>query len=54
MFFDFSTDTIRATLLSKKLTVMQVDAPLVSWIVDYLTGRPQYMRMQHCMSQSHK
>ncbi|KAJ8381667.1 hypothetical protein SKAU_G00024450 [Synaphobranchus kaupii] len=34
----------------KKLTAMQVDAPLVSWIVDYLTGRPQYVRLQHCVS----
>ena len=29
---------------------MLVDPPLVSWIVDYLTGRPQYMRLQHCVS----
>ncbi|KAJ8353481.1 hypothetical protein SKAU_G00210480 [Synaphobranchus kaupii] len=27
-----------------------VDAPLVSWIVNYLTGRPQYVRLQHCVS----
>ncbi|KAJ8367963.1 hypothetical protein SKAU_G00079910 [Synaphobranchus kaupii] len=52
MFMDFSSafDTIRPALLGKKLTAMQVDAPLVSWIVDYLTGRPQYVRLQHCVS----
>ncbi|KAI2649597.1 RNA-directed DNA polymerase from mobile element jockey [Labeo rohita] len=35
---------------STKLMAMQVDAPLVSWMVDYLTGRPQYVRLQSCMS----
>ncbi|KAL6473956.1 hypothetical protein MHYP_G00175170 [Metynnis hypsauchen] len=52
MFFDFSSafNTIWPALLGEKLTVMQVDAPLVSWIVDYLTGRPQYVRLQHCVS----
>jgi hypothetical protein len=52
MFFDFSSafNTIRPALLSEKLTAMKVDAPLVSWIVDYLTGRPQYVRLQHCVS----
>ncbi|MEY6612845.1 hypothetical protein, partial [Listeria monocytogenes] len=29
---------------------MQVDASLVSWIVDYLTGRPQYVRLPQCVS----
>ncbi|KAI4873724.1 hypothetical protein NFI96_000464 [Prochilodus magdalenae] len=52
MFFDFSSvfNTIRPALLGDKLNMMQVDAPLVSWIVDYLTGRPQYVRLQHCVS----
>ncbi|XP_049926802.1 uncharacterized protein LOC126406528 [Epinephelus moara] len=27
-----------------------VPPPLVSWIVDYLTGRPQYVRLWHCVS----
>ena len=42
-FFDFSSafNTIRPALLGDKLTAMLVDPPLVSWIVDYLTGRPQ-------------
>ncbi|KAL6478210.1 hypothetical protein MHYP_G00140450 [Metynnis hypsauchen] len=52
MFFDFSSafNTVWPALLGDKITVMQVDAPLVSWIVDYLTCRPQYVRLQHCVS----
>ncbi|KAK0155358.1 hypothetical protein N1851_002315 [Merluccius polli] len=52
MFFDFSCafNTIRPALLSEKLTAMQVDTSLVYWIVNYLTGRPQYVRLQHCVS----
>ncbi len=52
MFFDFwsAFDTIRPALLAEKLTAMQVDAPLVSWMVDYLTGKPQYVRLGCCMS----
>ena len=38
MFFDFSSafNTIRPSLLGEKLTAMQVEAPIVSWINDYL------------------
>lgn len=52
MFFDFSSafDTIRPALLAERLAVMQVDVHLVSWIVYYLTGRPQYVRLQSCVS----
>ncbi|TWW52968.1 hypothetical protein D4764_0216870 [Takifugu flavidus] len=44
MFFDFSSafNTIQPRLLRAKLENMQMDAPLVSWIEDYLTGRPQF------------
>ncbi|XP_049911756.1 uncharacterized protein LOC126397200 [Epinephelus moara] len=51
-FFDFSSafNTIRPALLGDKLTAMLVNPPLVSWIVDYLTGRPQYVRLRHCVS----
>jgi len=47
MFFDFSSafNTIQPVLLGSKLTAMQVDPTLVSWITDYLTGRPQYVRL---------
>ena len=40
MFMDFSSafNTVRPALLGSKLTAMQVDPPLVSWITDYLTG----------------
>ena len=39
-FFDLSSafNTIRPALLGDNLTAMLVDPPLVSWIVDYLTG----------------
>ena len=52
MFFDFSSafNTIRPALLGDKLTVMQLDPPLASWIVDYLTDQQQYMCLQHCVS----
>jgi len=49
-FFDFSStfNTIKPALLGTKL--LQVDAPLVAWITNYLTGRPQYMRLQSNIS----
>ena len=52
MFFDFSrtSNTICPALLGDKQIAIKVDAPLMSWIVDYLTGRPQYMCLQHCVS----
>lgn len=42
LFKDFSTafNTIQPLRLKDKLTTMQVDPSLVSWITDYLTGRP--------------
>ena len=42
---DFSSEfnTIRPALLGSKLTAMQVDPPLASWIIDYLTSPPQYV-----------
>lgn len=44
---DFSRvfNTIRPALMGEKLTAMQVDAALVSWVVDHLTDRPQYVRL---------
>jgi len=52
MFFDISSafNTIRPALLGIKLLDMQVDAPLVAWITSYLTGLPQYLRLQSNMS----
>ncbi|KAI4900460.1 hypothetical protein NFI96_007343, partial [Prochilodus magdalenae] len=31
---------------------MQVNPHLVSWITDYLTGRPQYVRLKDCTSET--
>jgi len=47
-FFDFSNAF--NTLLGTKLLGMQVAAPLVAWITNHLTGRPQYVRLQSNMS----
>lgn len=47
-YFSFAFDTIRLALQSRKLKAMQVEALLVSWIMDDQTGRPQYMRLQCC------
>ncbi|KAJ8007781.1 hypothetical protein DPEC_G00097760 [Dallia pectoralis] len=52
MFFDFSSafNTIRHLLLARKLSVMQVDQDIVAWITDYLTDRPQFVRLQNSRS----
>lgn len=52
MFFDFSSafNTIHPPRLSDKLLQMGVDAHLVSWIGDYLTERPQFVRLKDCLS----
>ena len=44
-FFDFSSafNTIQPLLLGKKLRVMGADNTVISWITDYLTGRPQFV-----------
>ena len=53
MFFDFSSafNTIQPSLLGEKLRMMQVDSSLVNWILDWLTRRPQYVRLQNCKSE---
>lgn len=52
MFFDFSSafNTIQQNILKDKLTEMGVDLSFISWITDYLTGRPQYVRLGNCVS----
>jgi len=52
MFFDFSSafNTIRPPILKDKLLGMGVAPSLTSWIIDYLTARPQYVRMGRCVS----
>ncbi|KAM6983431.1 uncharacterized protein LKV04_011372 [Tautogolabrus adspersus] len=46
-FFDFSSafNTIQPQLLEEKLQVMGVDSSITSWITDYLTDRPQFVRL---------
>lgn len=52
MFFDFSVVfyTIQPLILRDKLLQMRVDQCLVSWITDYLSERPQYVRLKSCIS----
>ena len=51
-FFDFSSafNTIQPLLLGEKLQVMGVDNSIVSLITDYLTGRPQCVRIGSVLS----
>ncbi|KAI3359123.1 hypothetical protein L3Q82_002667 [Scortum barcoo] len=51
-FFDFSSafNTIQPLLLGEKLQVMGVDDTMISWITDYLTGRPQFVRLGSVLS----
>ena len=51
-FLDFSSafNTIQPLLLRDKLTEMGVQSHLVTWITDYLTDRPQYVRLGDCKS----
>ncbi|TWW71207.1 RNA-directed DNA polymerase from mobile element jockey [Takifugu flavidus] len=48
MFFDFSSafNTIQPRLLGDKLQVAGVDHHLTTWILDYLTQRPQFVRVK--------
>ena len=50
--FDFYSAfiTIRPPILRDKLLGMGVAPSLTSWITDYLTARPQYVRMGRCVS----
>lgn len=52
MFFDFSSafNTIQPSILRDKLDWRGVDPSFVTWITDYLTGRPQYVRLGNCVS----
>ena len=51
-FFHFSSafNTIQPLLLGEKLHVMGEDYTIISWIADYLTGRPQFVRMGSVLS----
>ena len=43
-------NSIKPLLLRDKLTEVRVDSHLVRWSTDYLTERPQYVRLKNCMS----
>ena len=48
MFFDFSSafNTIQPHLLSEKLFKMNVPSHTILWIQDYMTDRPQFVRLK--------
>lgn len=52
MFFDFSSafNTIQPMILRDKLKDIGVNPSFVSWITDYLTDRPQFVRLGNCVS----
>ena len=52
MFFDFSSafNTIQPVLLCEKLHKFQVDTSTTTWIYDYLTNRPQFVKLKGCVS----
>jgi len=56
MFFYFSCafNTTQPVLSCKKLQKIQMDACTTTWIIDYLTNRPQFVRLKDCVCQQHK
>ncbi|XP_076860596.1 antigen WC1.1-like [Brachyhypopomus gauderio] len=52
MFFDLSSafNTIRPSLLRDKMETAGVDRQLTTWTMDYLTNRPQFVRLKDCVS----
>lgn len=56
MFFDFSSafNTLQPHILAKKLYGFNLHKSTVGWITDYLTCRPQYVRIQNSTSETIK
>ncbi|KAI5088100.1 hypothetical protein C0J45_21643 [Silurus meridionalis] len=54
LFFDSSSefDTIQPPILQEKLRSMAVEPYLISWIMDYLKDRPQFVRMGASLSRT--
>ena len=52
LFIDYSSafNTIQPHLMLRKLNSLGVPSFLQLWILDYLTGRPQYVRTKHEVS----
>ncbi|KAI3357769.1 hypothetical protein L3Q82_015527, partial [Scortum barcoo] len=51
-FFDFSSafNTIHPSLLRVKLERVEASDQLAAWVTNYLTDRPQFVRLQDCVS----
>ena len=52
LFLDFSSafNTIQPLILQNKLSAMQVDPHLITWITNYLIDRPQFVRLKDTTS----
>ena len=52
IFLDFSSafNTIQPLILQNKLSAMQVDPHLITWITNYLIDRPQFVRLKDTTS----
>lgn len=53
MLLDFSSafNTIRPRILGDKLKEIGVDISLITWILDYLTEQPQFVKLDNCLSE---
>ncbi|XP_062844747.1 zinc finger protein 420-like, partial [Trichomycterus rosablanca] len=51
-FFDFSSafNTIQPCILGEKMENMRVDKTMITWVLDYLSERPQYVQLGTCQS----
>ena len=52
MFYDFSSafNTIQPHVLSQKLCNMKLSPPIIMWIFDYLTNRPQAVKLSNMIT----
>ena len=50
LIFSSAFETVQPLRLGDKLLQMGVDAHLVSWITNYATERPQFIRLKDCLS----
>ena len=52
LFINFSSafNTIQTHLMAEKLIVLNVNPNLIAWILDFLTGRPQYVVLNSAIS----
>ena len=54
LFIDFSSafNTIQPHLLAQKLLDMNVNVSIVSWVLDFMTDRRQFVKLNHTLSET--